>query len=132
MDQKENEWNEAYQEGGNICFYPHEEIIRFLAKFVKKRTGIDTYAVIRNFRKAIDIGCGMGRHVNYLDDMGFDAYGIDLSETAISYGKNWFDSIQKSRIRDHLIVGSVLECLLKMELSRSPFPMACLTAWSMV
>ncbi len=41
-------------------------------------------------KKALDLGCGIGRHVIYSYEMGFDAYGIDLSETAIGFAVDWF------------------------------------------
>ena len=37
----------------------------------------------------IDIGCGTGKHVEYLCDMGFKAYGIDNSQGVISIGKTY-------------------------------------------
>jgi hypothetical protein len=36
-------WNVAYNRGGNICFYPHEEVIRFVNKYVRKREGISQF-----------------------------------------------------------------------------------------
>lgn len=57
-------WNEAYDRGGNIVFYPHEEIVRFLNKYVRKRTGITTFKNIMpltddEWKKfaSLDLGC---------------------------------------------------------------------------
>ena len=40
MKQGQNVWNDAYENRGNILFYPHEEIVRFINKFIRKRTGV--------------------------------------------------------------------------------------------
>ncbi len=40
---KATEWNLSYQQGDNFVFYPHEEIIRFFARYIVKRTGIAAY-----------------------------------------------------------------------------------------
>ena len=37
--------------------------------------------------KAIELGCGIGNYVTYLASMGFDAIGVDFSNTAIETAK---------------------------------------------
>lgn len=37
--------------------------------------------------KVLDLGCGSGKHVEYLTQHGFDALGIDISEEIIKLGK---------------------------------------------
>lgn len=37
--------------------------------------------------KAIDLGCGEGLYSIYLDSLGFDVIGVDISEKAIQYAK---------------------------------------------
>jgi SAM-dependent methyltransferase len=99
--------------GGNICFYPHEEIVRFVNKYVRKREGISDFRDIMPNLDAntasLDLGCGIGRHVKLLDEFGLNPYGIDLSDTAIGMGKQWFDSIGRSDLSDKLQVASVTE-----------------------
>jgi len=41
----------------------------------------------RNVRRVLDLGCGAGRHLIYLAQKGFDAYGIDISGEAIKKAK---------------------------------------------
>lgn len=38
--------------------------------------------------KVIDLGCGAGNYVIYLSSKGFDATGVDFSETAIELARN--------------------------------------------
>ena len=72
---KQAEWNNSYLGGGNMCFYPHEEIIRFVNKYIRKRDGIHEFHNVMdlpdeewmNF-KSLDLGCGIGRHVKFLDE----------------------------------------------------------------
>lgn len=116
-DERQNRWNEAYKEGrGNILFYPNEEIIRFVNKYVRKRTGIEDFKDIMNLTEAewknfasLDLGCGIGRHIKYLDESGLNPYGIDLSGEAIREGKQWMCLMGKNYLADRLTVGSVME-----------------------
>lgn len=99
--------------GGNICLHPHEEIIRFLNKYVRKRVSPNEFADIKpnldSTTASLDLGCGMGRHVELLDEFQLNPYGIDLSDTAIEFGKQWFDYIGKKDLGNRLIVGSVAD-----------------------
>ena len=111
---RQNEWNNSYMGGGNILFYPHEEIIRFINKYVRKRIGYNSFENVmklsdkdwRDF-KSLDLGCGCGRHVKFLNEFGLNPYGIDLSDTAISLGKEWFMHIGEHDLVEKLIVGNV-------------------------
>lgn len=109
-------WDNSYRGGGNICFYPHEEIVRFVNRYVRKRDGIDAFHNIMdlteddwNHFKSLDLGCGIGRHVKFLDEFGLNPYGIDLSDTAVTIGKDWFRSLGRDDLAQKLAVGSVTE-----------------------
>lgn len=88
------EWDKSYLNRDNFLFYPHEEIIRFVSKYIRKRIGFNNFQEIAtdgngNAKKILDLGCGIGRHVIYCHEMGLDPYGIDLSEEAILTAKKW-------------------------------------------
>lgn len=34
---RQQQWNESYARGENAIFYPHEEMVRFLNRFIRKR-----------------------------------------------------------------------------------------------
>lgn len=92
MDMQQIEWEESYRKLDNFVFYPHEEVIRFVSKNIRKRIGLDQYHDIISFAsapKVLDLGCGIGRHVIYCHDMGLDAYGVDLSDYAITQAVEW-------------------------------------------
>ena len=91
-DNNQSEWNASYQNRDNIVFYPHEEVIRFVSKYIRKRVGLDEYRdvlTVHRTLRMLDLGCGIGRHALYCQSMGTDSYGIDLSETAIEVAIEW-------------------------------------------
>lgn len=59
--------------------------------------------------RSLDLGCGIGRHVKFLDEFGLNPFGIDLSDTAISIGKDWFGGIGRKDLAERLIIGSVTD-----------------------
>lgn len=108
------EWDESYERGGNMVFYPHEEIIRFINRYVKKRLDYDRFYKILKVDEnnpcegaSLDLGCGIGRHVKFLDEFSLNPYGIDLSETAIKKGKEWLTAIGKEYLAAKIQIGSV-------------------------
>lgn len=91
-DSRKTAWDESYSAGDNFVFFPHEEVIRFVAKYLRKRTGLDSYEdrqpLGRPWR-VLDLGCGLGRHVKFCHEAGMEAYGIDLSSTAVALAHDW-------------------------------------------
>jgi ubiquinone/menaquinone biosynthesis C-methylase UbiE len=98
IENQKKTWEESYLNRDNFVFYPHEEVIRFVSKYIRKRIGLCEYKDVRASDssselnkdvKILDLGCGIGRHVIYCHEMGLEAHGIDLSETAISVARMW-------------------------------------------
>ena len=44
--------------------------------------------------KVADLGCGIGVFTNYLSGLGFDAVGIDISETSIAHAKRLYPDLR--------------------------------------
>ena len=91
-DAKQDAWDEAYRRGDNFLFYPNEEVVRFFARHIAKRTGITEVSFRDGFSsssRVLDFGCGIGRHVRFLLDLTLDAEGIDLSSEAVAVGRRW-------------------------------------------
>ena len=85
-----NKWEESYERGDNFAFYPKEETVKFLNRFVRKRIEINKFRDILDFSKPIrglDLGCGIGRMTILMREFGVDAYGIDISSKAIETAK---------------------------------------------
>lgn len=45
-------------------------------------------------RRALDLGCGPGRHAVALAGLGYATAATDVAPTALSYCRNWLDSLQ--------------------------------------
>ena len=89
---KKSEWDESYENRDNFVFYPHEEVIRFVSKFIRKRVALNEFRDSVQgsvLGRVLDLGCGIGRHVIYCHEMGLEAYGVDLSDTAIGVAREW-------------------------------------------
>lgn len=110
MDNKQGEWDKSYQNLDNFVFYPHEEVIRFVSKYISKRTGLDEKKdVVSGPEKAriLDLGCGIGRHVIYGHEMGLDSYGIDLSGAAIQVATEWANRKGMSESSRKILQGDI-------------------------
>ena len=92
MNDRRLEWNASYALKQNHLYYPNEEVIRFISRFFRQRIGLHEYRDKRSFGspvRSLDLGCGIGRHVVYLHEVGFESHGIDLSSEAIQAAQEW-------------------------------------------
>lgn len=92
MDNQKNQWEKSYENKNNFVFYPHEEVIRFFAKYISKKKGLTELEKVHNLEtlpKVLDLGCGIGRHIIFSNAMQTDAYGVDLSESALKFAIDW-------------------------------------------
>ena len=109
MSDFKKEWNKSYSQGDNNILYPQAEVIKFLNRFVCKRNNDGTLTRYLNKQKTqklrgLDFGCGIGTHAIIFNDFQIDAYGIDLSEVAIS--KAIENATKKGINRDQFLVQS--------------------------
>lgn len=99
-ESKKNMWEDSYHRGENYIYYPHEELIRFLSRFVRKKTGAQTYTtVLEGFKddaiSALDFGCGIGTVTRTIRDLNIDVIGVDISEQAIKVAREMQDSSEQ-------------------------------------
>jgi len=92
IDIKKENWEDSYSRGENFIYYPKEETVKFLNRFVKKKKSLDEYVQILNPNvteplKGLDFGCGIGRMTVLLHEFNINGYGIDISENAIVEAK---------------------------------------------
>ncbi|RCT54613.1 bifunctional 2-polyprenyl-6-hydroxyphenol methylase/3-demethylubiquinol 3-O-methyltransferase UbiG [Winogradskyella sp. KYW1333] len=50
--------------------------------------------------KILDLACGKGRHSVYLNKLGYDVTGVDLSEQSINYAKQYENDTLKFKVHD--------------------------------
>jgi len=67
-------WDDCYRAGFGNLRYPDEAIAQTI-----HHLGLRGWA--------LDVGCGSGRHVRMLDEMGFTVWGIDGSPEAVELAK---------------------------------------------
>ncbi len=89
MDQKAA-WEKEYKNPTFLTkeMEPQADTVRFF-KFLKKEEKFFPMSGIGEAKRLIDLGCGTGRNSFYATELGFEAYGIDISKTAIATGMQY-------------------------------------------
>jgi len=87
---RKTEWEQSYSRQENYIFYPKEEVVKFLNRFIRKRTGTNQFKDIliqaENLR-GLDLGCGIGRQTILLEEFNIEGYGVDISSNALEEAK---------------------------------------------
>ena len=110
MNDRRDLWEESYRRKENFLFYPNEEVIRFAARHIRRRVGLDRYAdVDPTIRKILDLGCGVGRHMAFIHEMGLEPWGIDLSGEAVSTARGWLGQLGLADAASRATQGDVRE-----------------------
>lgn len=77
MKKDKKPWDSHYKKTKSILIYPDENLVRLLKSYIATTKKADI--------KAVDIGCGTGRHLKLLKDTGVNTIlGIDNSKNALS------------------------------------------------
>ncbi len=58
------------------------------------------YLSLEKGEKILDLACGKGRHSVYLNTLGFDVTGVDLSKNSIEYASQFENETLKFRVHD--------------------------------
>ena len=81
-------WDERYQSGEGLRWWPNEELVRFLGK---------TYGDMRKLpgagKHALELGCGTGCNLLALTAYGFFAHGVDASDEACLLAQEYVGSM---------------------------------------
>lgn len=93
------EYNWSYFEGGEYESY--EELEDETKSWYLE---VISFAGIRSGRgKALDVGCAYGHSLEILSDLGFEAFGLDLSEYAIEEAKRRTDArVSTGNVQDSI------------------------------
>ena len=90
MEIKKQNWDESYSRHENSIFYPKEEVVKFLNRFIRKKIDVDHFKDLipkKSKLRALDLGCGIGRQTILFDEFGIEGYGLDISSVAIEEAK---------------------------------------------
>ncbi|OMP30840.1 bifunctional 2-polyprenyl-6-hydroxyphenol methylase/3-demethylubiquinol 3-O-methyltransferase UbiG [Mangrovimonas sp. DI 80] len=71
----------------------HHEAQRFMDNLTK-------YLNLSDDSKILDLACGRGRHSRYLNSLGYDVTGIDLSENSIAHAKKYETETLRFKVHD--------------------------------
>ena len=58
------------------------------------------YLNLPEHAKILDLACGKGRHSMYLNTLGYDVTGVDLSDNSISYAKQFENETLRFQVHD--------------------------------
>jgi ubiquinone/menaquinone biosynthesis C-methylase UbiE len=72
------DWDQIFTERGRVFTNPHSHIER-VVELINENEG----------SRILDLGCGTGRHIVHLSRLGFDMYGFDASQKALSLTEEW-------------------------------------------
>ncbi|RNC86361.1 MAG: class I SAM-dependent methyltransferase [Winogradskyella sp.] len=61
---------------------------------------LTNYLNLPEHGKILDLACGKGRHSIYLNTLGYDVTGVDLSEQSIAYAKQFENDTLKFDVHD--------------------------------
>lgn len=73
ISSSEDFWDQLYQVHGEFRDQPSQEIIKYVPRMR-----------LEGVREVLEIGCGAGRHTDYLAGENFHVYGMDISDKAIA------------------------------------------------
>jgi SAM-dependent methyltransferase len=87
LDNSKQAWDNHYTRDKSKLNFPDENLVRILAK-------------INQRGKALDFGCGSGRHSFYLESLDYDVTASDFSENALEMISKHSNSIKTSLVSD--------------------------------
>jgi SAM-dependent methyltransferase len=87
-------------------WYPDEGLVRFVARYLTRRIGVDSYEKKRSTQRILDAGCGHGRHIIFLAEQHFNVYGVEQSTHALRIAHSW---LAKRGLKASLNVGDVTQ-----------------------
>jgi len=97
-------WDSVYSKRFGGMWSPDEGVVRFTARFLQRRVGIEAYDVKRRVGKILDAGCGNGRHVLFFAEQGYDVYGLDITREAVEMATAW---LNRRGLKAHLELGDI-------------------------
>lgn len=79
-------WENLHSQKRFLPRYPSEEVVRYAF------THLSPSLAERKECRVLDLGCGGGRHVNFLAREGFCVFAVDFSFTGLLEAKRWLNT----------------------------------------
>ena len=103
-------WEESYERRENFVFSPSDEVVRFVARYLRRQKGLDDVLDVlpgAAGSKVLDIGCGVGRNLFFGSQMGLEMWGFDLSERAVAMARDWLTSAGHPPAADQVVASDI-------------------------
>lgn len=97
MKETKKNW---YSDWFNTPFYPILYKDRDYSEAQLFIDNITQYLNLPDKAKVLDLACGRGRHSVYLNKLGYDVTGVDLSESSIEFAKKYENDLLHFEVRD--------------------------------
>lgn len=107
---RQSAWEESYSRRENFVFQPCDEFVRFVARFLRRRVGLDDVVDVvpgAAGSRVVDVGCGIGRNLAFGTQMGLAMYGIDLSERAVEVARQWLGRLGVADPAERAVAGDI-------------------------
>lgn len=113
-ENRRNAWEDSYRRGENHVFFPCDEVIRFVARYLRRRVDQDTVRDVNTSAsgeplRMLDLGCGMGRNLVFGESMGVAMFGIELSQVAVDKARAWLKKSGVKNPEERVFQGDVRE-----------------------
>lgn len=107
---RKSAWEESYDRRENFVFFPCDEAVRFVSRYLRRRVGLDEVIDVlpgAAGSRVVDVGCGIGRNLVFGGEMGLDMHGIDLSERAVARARAWLTRKGVPDAETRVVAGSI-------------------------
>jgi ubiquinone/menaquinone biosynthesis C-methylase UbiE len=109
-DRKTRAWDDSYARRENHVFYPGDEAVRFVSRYIRRRTGLCEFQDVlpdAQGSKVLDVGCGIGRTLVFGTHMGLRMHGTDLSANAVAVAREWLESVGEAEVEERVVAGDI-------------------------
>jgi ubiquinone/menaquinone biosynthesis C-methylase UbiE len=109
-DSEIDNWNSSYARRENFVFCASDGAVRFVSRHLRKRVAPDLVVDVAPGAKGsrmLDVGCGIGRHIQFGVSMGLDMYGIELSTVAVDVARKWAHKLMEGAEEKKIVAGDI-------------------------
>ena len=107
---KTQAWDDSYARRENHVFYPGDEVVRFVSRYIRRRKGLSEFEDVlpgAEGSRVLDVGCGIGRTLVFGTQMGLKMYGTDLSANAVAVARRWLESVGEADAGERVLSGDI-------------------------